>query len=59
MDTDEIVDKLTPEDGWWKSSTEDAVRNAVGTMLHNGVPPVVVEDVLEGLIGAVREEYGD
>lgn len=58
LETEEILARLTPEAGWWKSSTEDVVRNAVGTMLHNGVPTAVVESVLGDLIYAIGEEYG-
>lgn len=58
-EADKIVAGLTPEDGWYKRSTEDTVRSAVATMLHHGLPPAIVESVLEDVIGAIGEEYGD
>lgn len=54
----EIVAELEPSEGWWKDSTEETLVEVAGDML--GVMNAEsVQETLESVIGALRNEYGD
>ena len=59
MTAREIVKTLEPEDGWWKSGTEDTLMMAVLVLSGAGLPPEVIREVLGDVICAIREEYGE
>lgn len=54
-----IVDNLTPEDDWWKSSTPDYLYSVAISLLVEGVEDHVVEGSLSTIINALRQEYGE
>jgi hypothetical protein len=54
-----IVSDLEPREGWWKSSTEGTILEAAENLLSEGCDEEVVRESLEGIISAMRDEYGD
>lgn len=54
-----ITDALGGSDGWWKSSTEDAVYESARELLEDGWDSEEVEQYLAYIISSIREEYGD
>lgn len=54
-----IVDALTPEDGWWNSSTPDSLYGAVICLLAEGIEDNVAKDIVEMVVSAIRQEYGE
>ncbi len=55
----QIVDRIAPSDGWWKSDTEDALNDTALFMLEAGCAEEDVEDHLRRLVAALRGEYGE
>lgn len=55
----ERIDEMPGDDGWWKSSTGDVFRKAAKKLSKLGMPDDEIVDFLEGIRGAVAEEYGD
>lgn len=55
---DDVLDELQPGDGWWKQGTEDAIRQVL-TELEPEVGIDRATDLVECVIDAIREEYGD
>lgn len=55
----DLAAELAPADGWWNTSTEQAIRYAEAKLRAANVTGDVIRDVVERLIGAMREEYGE
>lgn len=55
----QIAAELEPGDGWFKSDTEDAMQEAADTMLRAGMHGDLIQETLQGVVDAVRQEYGD
>jgi hypothetical protein len=55
----QIAAALEPSDGWFKPDTEDQIAEAADTMLRAEMHAHLVEETLQGVISAVRQEYGD
>lgn len=49
----------TDDELWWKPDTHVRIKEAAQVLLDAGVDSVAVEDALDSVILAVRQEYGD
>ncbi len=54
-----IAFRLTPDGGWWRSDTEEAIVDVALFMLEAGCPEDAVEEHLRSLVAALRSEYGE
>ena len=54
-----IVERLAPEDGWWKSDTCEVIEEVAENLLKVGLNPSSVYEMLDSLIDVIRAEYGD
>jgi hypothetical protein len=54
-----ITKVLGGTDGFWKSSTEEAVFESARQLLENGWESEEVEQYLSYIMSSMREEYGD
>ena len=53
------IREIPGDDGWWRTSGEDAYQDLAGRLREHGVPAEVVVDVLRGAFFAAAAEYGD
>ncbi len=53
-----MVEFIT-DDGFWKSSTEDAYADAASEMFKHGMKEDVVFNILDDLYSATGGEYGN
>jgi len=55
----EIVDEVTPAEGWWKSDTEGTLIDVAMRLLAHDVPVDDVTDAIQKVVSAMRGEYGE
>ncbi len=59
-EVDVIMDELFGEDfEFWKSDTETTIREAASQLLEEGNSVQEIVSFMGGIIGAIREEYGE
>lgn len=55
----ELAIKEAKEHDWWKSGAEDAVVSAFMICQEHNMSILVAQEMIWGLVAAMREEYGD
>jgi len=55
----DIEKALRPDDGWWRVSTGEAIREAACLLLMADMQETAVMELLGSVVNAMRNEYGD
>lgn len=59
MDTDEWLNELADGEEWWKDHNRDTVRQALETLIAAGIAPAQAQELLAGVVSAIRSEFGN
>lgn len=51
--------ECTEQNEWWRGSTDRAMVDMFKMLLSAGVAPSVAYEVVSGVAGAIREEFGN
>lgn len=58
-DAAKIISSIEPDDGWYKCHTKSVLTDAAYCMLCWDMDKDVIADTIDGIVNAVRGEYGD
>jgi len=50
--------KFEPENGWYKSDTEDTIKHIVKTLTKYDVPDDEIEAIIDDMISVMKAEFG-
>jgi len=50
--------QFEPEDGWYKSDTEDTITHVIDVMVRYDIPDDEIESIIQDMISVMRSEYG-
>ena len=58
MINEEILDLLTPSDGWWNSSTEEVLIESIDILSEHLEKDDIIY-FMQNIINAIKNEYGE